>query len=218
VRSDSGLPGRPTPITFTATTFLRSFHQSVLHRSNCDFMSPCNCPRCMEDNRTDNCQVCEVNPTAHQEARWVQDDDFIWSYEFTCFCEQCWEEKDEKRAEKQRKEYEFMQELEKKYPSRSQRVKSMLEQVKQLHHGEEQAPIAYAIQKLMDAAKGVREEYSRKGVREYSLHSQQWFHRLLRERLSNELCITKVRGRYLCDKQRVDAMDFKEWYMETRRL
>ncbi|KAK4178509.1 hypothetical protein QBC36DRAFT_324770 [Triangularia setosa] len=75
----------------------------------------------------------------------------------------------------------------------------MLEQAMQTEPGE-QVPIGYAVQWFMDAGRGRN-----------TATPKEWYYWRLRTELSEQLWITKVRSRYLCDKQRVDATDLGFW-------
>jgi hypothetical protein len=63
-----------------------------------------------------------------------------------------------------------------------------------------QVPIAYAVDRLVDAARSAN-----------LYNSRAWHQRNLIYSPSKELEISKVRNRYACSKARVDAMDFKLW-------
>lgn len=88
-----GILGRTTANTLFSATFLRPLHHSVSHSSACDFNSPCRCSGCMKDNRQPYCEICKVNPTAHQDAAFARDRKGISGYSFTSYCDQCWEGK-----------------------------------------------------------------------------------------------------------------------------
>ncbi|KAK0673606.1 hypothetical protein QBC41DRAFT_115472 [Cercophora samala] len=190
-----GLPGKTTPTTLSTTTFLRSFQHSVPQGRNCDWGRPCDCSECYEDYKRPICDICSVNPTAHQNATFSIDRKNIPYYSFTSYCEECWAAERSKAREEKRPEKEW------KAEPRNDALLSMRGIIARMEPGD-QVPIAYAVQKLKDAVESVRK----------SGNSRQWYQRHLRERLGEELRITKVRGRYQCDKKRVDAMDFKLWF------
>jgi hypothetical protein len=76
-----------------------------------------------------------------------------------------------------------------------------MEHIKSLSLGE-QLPVDYAVQRFLN-------ETRRSG---YAQNSYRWHQQRLRDELSEELRIVKVGRRHMCDKGRVDAMDFKLWY------
>jgi hypothetical protein len=84
---------------------------------------------------------------------------------------------------------------------RKNKVDKMLEYVRGLH-SMEQVPIAYAVDRFMSDIRSVK-RFS---------NSRRWYQRRLMDHLSQDLGIVKTRNRYVCDKRRVDAMDFKQWY------
>jgi len=88
------------------------------------------------------------------------------------------------------------QEIEQTLASRKKKVDEMMKYVRGLYFTE-QVPIGYAVEKLISD--------TRPG------NSQRWHQRHLISCLSQDLQIVKVGNRYMCNKRRVDAMDFKLW-------
>lgn len=95
---------------------------------------------------------------------------------------------------------------EQKLASRKDKMEKMMGCVRELH-STEQVPIKYALKRLLSDIRSV----------ESLSNSQHWFQRHLIDRLSQDLQIVKVRNRYMCNKRRVDAMDFKLWYFYDKR-
>ena len=93
------------------------------------------------------------------------------------------------------------QEIEQTLASREKKVDEMMKYVRGLN-STEQVPIGYAVGKLMGDTR--------------SGNSQRWHQRDLISCLSQDLQIVKVRNRYMCNKRRVDAMDFKLWSFYRR--
>lgn len=93
------------------------------------------------------------------------------------------------------------QEIEQPLASRKKKVDEMMKYVRGLN-STEQVPIGYAVEKLMGDTR--------------SRNSQRWHQRDLISCLSQDLQILKVRNRYMCNKRRVDAMDFKLWFFYRR--
>jgi hypothetical protein len=172
----------------------RRFHAIPPYRSNRDFGSPCNCTQCREDARRPVCEVCQVQSTVNQSSELSRDRKGVSSYTFTSFCEQCWEKY---TGEKRKRE----QEIEQTLASRKKKMDEMMKYVRGLN-STEQVPIGYAVEKLMGDTR--------------SGNSQRWHQRDLVSCLSQDLQIVKVRNRYMCNKRRVDAMDFKLWSFYRR--
>ncbi|KAK3947764.1 hypothetical protein QBC32DRAFT_401371 [Pseudoneurospora amorphoporcata] len=164
--------------------FARPFHASAVCRANHDWGRPCNCNRCMEEAKEVSCQICGINPTVYHSCEECYDEETAsFYYEFTS-------KRNEKKEKLRRKEAEA-----KIAAARQERFNKMLEHVKSLPPGE-QVPMAYAVDKVSSIWSGT---------------SAAQRHRALRERMSEELQIVKVRNRWKCDKGRVDAMDFDLW-------
>ena len=52
---------------------LRTFHSSQIDYSNCDFSTPCNCSKCMQDQRKLICEICSIHLIIHQSSeRFLQ--------------------------------------------------------------------------------------------------------------------------------------------------
>ncbi|PVH82017.1 hypothetical protein DL98DRAFT_415764 [Cadophora sp. DSE1049] len=85
-----------------------------------------------------------------------------------------------------------------KLVSRKKRLDGMMEYVRGIHPAE-QVPIGYAVEKFLSDTRSVSNSSKRRRQRE------------LIDCLSQDLQIVKVRNRYMCDKRRVNAMDFKLW-------
>jgi hypothetical protein len=74
----------------------------------------------------------------------------------------------------------------------------MLKEVRALQSAD-QVPIAYAVERLMTEIRSV-ENFS---------NSQRWLQCHLINNLSEGLQTLKVRNKWMCNKEQVDAMDFK---------
>ena len=77
-------------------------------------------------------------------------------------------------------------------------MEKTMDNVRKLH-STEQVPIRYFIEKLLIDIRSMKS----------LCNSRRWFQRHLIGHLSKDLQIEKVRGRYMCNKRRVDAVDFK---------
>ena len=175
----------------------RFFHPSPVYYSNGNFGSPCACSECMQDQRKPICEICTVRPTVHQSYEDSHDRKGIRSYSFVSFCEQCWQKCETARREKEEKEEQIL-------ASNKARINSMMNIMQEIH-STEQISIARAVDKLITKVRSVK-NFS---------NSRRWFQRHLIHCLSKELQIVKIR-KYMCNKQRVDAMDFKLWYFADR--
>jgi hypothetical protein len=173
---------------------IRPFHTPSSYRSNCDFGSPCQCSDCMEDARKPICEICKIFSTAHQSSKYGRDRKGVGGYTFTSFCEQCWKKHQDAEAAREEREKQIL-------ALREQRVERMLKEVRALQSAD-QVPIAYAVERLMIEIRSM-ENFS---------NSQRWLQCHLINNLSEDLQILKVRNKWMCNKERVDAMDFKLWF------
>ena len=178
-------------ISLTPSIVARSFHTNLSYRSNCDFGSPCNCTECTENTKRPICEVCEVHPAVNQSSERFSDRKGISSYTFTSFCEQCWREYTEENRKRER-------EKEQTLAFRKEKMEKMMRYVRGFH-STEQVPIGYAVERLLSDIRSAKN----------FCNSQRWHRQHLADHLSQDLQIVKVRNRYMCNKRRVDAMDFK---------
>jgi hypothetical protein len=172
----------------------RSFHTNLPHYSNCDFGSPCDCIECREATKKLVCEICRVRPSTDQSSELHYDRKGIRGYTFTSFCDPCWKKHLEEGRKRKREEEETL-------ALHTEKVEQMMEYVRGLD-STEQVPIAYAVERLMSEIRSVRR----------FCNSRRWHQRDLVNHLSQDLEIVKVRNRYVCNKRRVDAIDFKLWY------
>jgi len=173
----------------------RSYHTNPPYLANCDWGRPCDCPECRESARSPICDICKVLPTEHLDSKLSHDRKGVRSYIVTSFCGPCLDE----RLGLQRKRDS---EKEQKLAFRRRKLDEMMNHVRGIH-STEQVPIKYAVEKLLGDIR------SGKGFS----NSRQWYQQHLIQRLSRQLQIVKVRNRYMCNKQRVDAMDLKLWFL-----
>ncbi len=124
-------------VPFLRRSFVPSFHSSPFHCSSC---GPCACSKCMQDRRQPICEICKVNPTVHQSHIDFHDRKGLRLYNFTSYCEQCWENQRAER-EQRRKEEEILD-------RKKARVASMLDNVQQIRSTED-IPINFAVDKFM---------------------------------------------------------------------
>jgi hypothetical protein len=176
----------------------KSFHNNPSYRSNCDFGSPCNYTECTENGKRPICEVCKVRAAVNQSSELSRYRKGSSSYTFTSFCEWCWEKYTEEKRKREREEEQTL-------TLRKRKMDKMMKSVRGLH-STEQVPIGYAVERLLNDIRSVRNFSS----------SQRWHQRHLVGCLSQDLQIVKVRNRYMCNKQRVDTMDFKLWYFYQR--
>jgi hypothetical protein len=172
----------------------RSFHNNPSYRSNCDFGSPCNCIECREAGKRPICEICKVRRAVNHSSELSRNRKGSSSYIFTSFCERCREKYTEEKRKREREEEQTL-------ALRKRKMDKMMKSVRGLH-STEQVPIGYAVERLLSDIRSVR-NFS---------NSQRWYQRHLVDCWSQDLQIVKVRNRYMCNKRRVDAMDFKLWY------
>lgn len=197
--------------------FGRPFHASAVCRANCDWGRPCICSECSAVAAAQNpiCQICNVNPTVYTSAeRGGWDRKGIPSgYTFISLCAECADKReeenriraearkeiDEKLAEERRIREEARNKI---VAAHTERVAMMLRHVRSLPQGE-QVPIAYAVEKVHRAMR------SKKAA---------WVHKSIRTKYKELLQAVRVRKRWMCDKGRVDAMDFRLYSVERDQL
>ena len=217
----------------------RSFHSSPVDNSNCDFGSPCACSECMQGKRKPICEICRVHPTVHQTYGDSHDRKGIRSYSFTSFCEQCWQDYKRAEREKEKKKEQILASYKARVASMLDNVQQIrlteqapivcavdkfMTEVKPEHN---YTPSHRITPRMMDEVRKVclTEQVShwdalkkyRSEVREVrSVQSlsrlRGKFQRQIIDGLSKELQIVKIRNKYMCNKQRVDAVDFKLWF------
>lgn len=159
----------------------------------------CDCKRFCEASRKPICEFCGARPTTKQVPRFSLDQR-SWMYTFTSFCDLCWEMNTERQRERVRERGERL-------ALQDEKANKMLESVRKLD-STKLIPIRYAVHKLRAAqrsAQGATNDTS-------DCPSYPWFHRLVLKKLSEDLKIKKVRGRYMCNETRASAMDFKLWW------
>ena len=193
----------------------------------------------MQDQRKPICEICSFHPTVHQSSGDSYDGKGARAYSFTSLCEQCWQKRERARREREGKEKQIsarykarvagMLDIVQQIHSTEQvpivcAVDKLMAEVKPIHS---YVPSSRITARMMDEAWRIcsTEQISlwdalkkhRSGVREVgsvqSLHRFRGnFQRRIIDGLSNELQIVKIRNKYMCNKQRVDAMDFKLWF------
>lgn len=100
----------------------RAFHTNPPYRREC-----------AEQRGAPVCEECRARPTTKHDSRLVPDRKGIWGYVFTSFCDQCWEERPERKEErivlrKIRKERR-KREKEKKLALRKEKTDKVMEYV-----------------------------------------------------------------------------------------
>ena len=118
----------------------------------------------------------------------------ISGYRFISFCKQCWDTRVTEQEKKEREEKQML-------ALRNKKLEKMMKYVRGIH-STERTPIRYAVEKLLREVKSVK-NYG---------NAPRWYQRHIIYHLSEDLHIVKVQNKFMCNKQRVDAMDFKVWY------
>ncbi len=176
----------------------RFFHFSLIYNSNCDFDSSCVCSECTQVERESICEVCRVRSIVHQSYKDSYDWKDIRFYSFTSFCEQCWQKCEKTKREKEKKKKQIL-------TLNKARMNSMMKIVQKIH-STEQTSIARVIDKLVSEITSVKNVSN----------SRRWFQRHLIDYLFQELQVVKIWNKYMCNKQRVDAINYKLWYFAKR--
>lgn len=115
-------------------------------------------------------------------------------------CETCWQ----KHRVKAKKRASIKAE---KLAERRRRIDQNFQHLASLPPGE-QVPIRYAVDKLMSALAETKHPHPG------SARPERWYRTYIRQswELEKHLRIEKVRTRWMCDKRRVDAMDFAVFF------
>ncbi|KAM7212837.1 hypothetical protein V8F06_011783 [Rhypophila decipiens] len=165
----------------------RSFHADAIYNSTCNSGDSGGASECMEINKNTICDIYKLRGT---ERRSLEESCDRWGPpKFRC--EPCWASYIETLSPE-------IRDRERKEAAHRKKLSDHTEYLKSLPPGE-QVPIQYAVEKY-------RSEL------EQTFGSYRWHREHLCRTCSEQLGILKVRGRYVCDKARVDAMDWKLWY------
>lgn len=122
----------------------------------------------------------------------------------TFLCEQCWQQGERGRREREEEEKQILVQY-------KEELACMLDSVQQTHLME-RVPIACAVDEFMAE---IEFGYSCEPSSPITARMRGNLEKIQRDMihgLSKELQIVKIRNRYFCNKQRVDAMDFKLWH------
>ncbi|KAK3946721.1 hypothetical protein QBC32DRAFT_225605, partial [Pseudoneurospora amorphoporcata] len=181
--------GSQTPMVPSShNIFVIPFHTSGVGRAKSGWGRPYDCNKSVEAARKPICEMCKVNPTVDVYAYPVPgwDRKGIVDYDFTSFCKDC--------KQKMQKDLRKMKEAEGKAEAAlEERVNKMREHLRSLPPGE-LVPFVYVVEKM------AREpQVSRLAAM------------TVIALLDRELRIVKVGNRWMCDKGRMDAMDFEGW-------
>ena len=197
----------------------------------------------MQDERKPICEICRVHPTVHQSYGDSHDRKGIRSYSFTSFCEQCWQKCETARREREEKEKQIITSYKARMTSMLDNVQQIrlakqvpigyavdkfMTEVKPVHN---YTPSPRITARMMDEMRKIRlteqvsasnalEKYTSEVREVRSVQSLNRFRGKFQRRiiggLSKELQIVKIRNKHMCNKQRVDAMDFKLWFFADR--
>ncbi|EPE36459.1 urea active transporter [Glarea lozoyensis ATCC 20868] len=178
----------------------RAFHEGLAFRSACDFGRPCDCSECSNVRRKPICEVCHILPTAHQSSIYTWDRKGVPGYNLRSYCEDCW-------TKYQTRLHEDEQKAALKRAARVKELDEMMERVK-LIRGKERVPVRYAVNRFIEGFRS----WNTQQLSPLSESSRAWYQGAFLRSLSQELQIDKVRNKYLCNKERVDAMDFEVWF------
>ena len=214
----------------------RSFHSAPICYSSCDFGGPCNCSECMQDQWKPICEVCKARPTVHQSSEYSIDRKGLGGYIFTSLCEECRQENETARRESEERERQIFA----RHVASVARMLDNVQQIQpveqvpiayavdkfmtEIQPKHEYHPSHRITAKMKDEARKLRlteqisflaafERYrSQVGHKRSLQRFRGKFQRRIIDGLSKELQIVKIRNKYMCNKQRVDAVDFKLWF------
>ncbi|KAM7191762.1 hypothetical protein V8F33_008729 [Rhypophila sp. PSN 637] len=174
-------------ITPRLNIMTRSFHADAIYSSDCDSSGTCACPECMPTKKNSICDIYKLRGT---ELRLLEESCDRWGPpKFRC--EPCWASRIETLSPE-------IRDRERKEAAHRKKLSDYTEHLKSLPPGE-QVPIQYAVEKYMSELNQTSGSY-------------RWHRENLCRTCSEQIGILKVRGRYICDKARVDAMEWKLWY------
>ena len=227
----------PKYVPFLKRSLLtRPFHSSRINHSSCDFGSPCARSEGRQDRNKPICEICSVRPTVTTTVDQSYDRKGIRGYDFTSLCDQCWQESERAYRERRDKEKQILAWHEEKLACMLDKVQHVhsteqvpiayavnkfMAEVRPIHN---YRPSPRITDKMMDEARKIcsteritlgkaLDKYQsevRKVGSVQSLHRFRGkFQRQIIHDLSKELQIVKIRNKYLCNRQRVDAMDSK---------
>ncbi|HEC38038.1 hypothetical protein LCGC14_1689800 [marine sediment metagenome] len=157
---------------------------------NCDWGSPCDCRECTDMHRRDICDICNKNKTIITHSQYEMDRKGMSYYEFTNYCQICWKEKKKKDEIKVKKE----QEEQRKKDKKTANLETKLEKLEN-----EPIPIKHAVIKFREQVKIANSD---KWIRNYIIRS-----------CKDILKVEKTRNRWYCCKNRLNAMDFKLFFL-----
>ncbi|KAK1773131.1 hypothetical protein QBC45DRAFT_428418 [Copromyces sp. CBS 386.78] len=184
--------------------FARPFHTSAVCRTDSDQDSNSWRNWLYRDNTI--CAICKVNQvdlTKHQYTRIgdPMDDVSGWAFERICVeCDTRMSEGLQSTPKKTTREKRLM------FKEAKKKLNKMLEHVKSVPPGEK-VPIAYAVHKLRSVRPDVNARVCKQITARMSKQIREWF--------GEELLVMQLGNRWLCDRGRVDAMDFALWYYDS---
>ena len=188
---------------FNPTAHARPFHASLSLRSNCDWGYACDCSECQEAFRKSTCQSCRVRPATIHASKWCWDSESGGYYDFTSHCQQCLDKAAEEERQREWEERQRKLEEQQKLAARRAKMEKMMDHVRGIRSSQT-VPIAYAIYKYVNDIKSAETRHLET--------SPSRFHQRLLNLFSEELRIRKIKHKYVCSKEAVDAMDFKLWH------
>ncbi|KAK3946780.1 hypothetical protein QBC32DRAFT_271853 [Pseudoneurospora amorphoporcata] len=184
--------------------FARPFHTSAVCRTDSDQDSNDWRNWLYGDNTI--CAICKVNqvdPTKHQYTRIGDPKDDVSGWAFERICVEC----DTRRLEGlQKKPKKTTREKRLMLKEAKKRLNEMLEYVKSVPPGEK-VPIVYAVKKLRRMRPDVNARVCKQITARMSRQIREWF--------GEELLVVQVGNRWMCDRGRVDMMDFSLWYYDS---
>lgn len=172
----------------------RALHTTSPSKTGCGRYD-CVCPKCLDANRKPTCEGCKTQPTTKVSTLYTPP-----RVHFTSFCDACYKTARDKLTEPYRlaalaRQREQHAELRRKV--------DMMQRVRRIET-ESTVRIRYAVDRMEDQIKRGESRWCPARSR----------CRLdLIGMLAEDLEVVKVRNKYVCSKERVDAMDFSLWNM-----
>ena len=188
----------------------------------------------MQVRRKPICEICRVHPTVHQSSEYGVDRKGLGGYSSTSLCEQCWQKREIARREREEKEKQILARYKARVARMLDNVQQIhlteqvpivcavdkfIAEVKPKH---DYTPSSRMTAKTMDEARKISSteqiglvdalmKYRSKVSEVGSVKSLHRFRgkiqRQIIDGLSKELQVVNIRNKYMCNKQRVDAMD-----------
>ena len=156
---------------------------------SCDWGRPCNCRECTDMHRRDICDICNKNKTIMTHSEYEMDRKGTSYYNFTNYCQKCWDEKKKKDEIERQKQ----QEVQLKKEEKRRKLQVELDNLEY-----NPIPIKYAVTKYREQIR--------------ISNSDKWIRDDIIRRYKDILKVEKTKNRWYCCKNRLRLMDFKLFF------